>query len=210
MGRFEIFTNAIDAFAFLMVTVDLYGKERLEALHQRLKGVKLPRFDPFAFRKTVILYNEPSRNSGWREVAIVAGAFGMAMICLFSILGLIFYVADGLLWGWPNATNAIWDGVKLSLVLLGAAYLVVVVVYMIWLTRIIIVRGFLYLTQIFRIEGMMVVTGATLFILARVATIGFIAFDGAPSLPATSQSYYFQQYIAASIVSDQNALAHSR
>jgi uncharacterized MAPEG superfamily protein len=129
MGRFEILTNIVDALAFLLVTVDLYGPERLEALHQRLIKVKLQPFDPFAFRETVILYKEPGRKSGWREVALLVGV-------------------------------------------------VAVVVYLIWLARIVTVRSFLYLSQIFRIEGMMVITGAVLFILSRVVTIAFIAFGG--------------------------------
>jgi hypothetical protein len=35
MGRFEILMNFVDALAFLLVAIDVYGKERLEALHQR-------------------------------------------------------------------------------------------------------------------------------------------------------------------------------
>lgn len=62
--------------------------------------------------------------------------------------------------------------------MLAGICLVAVVVYLIWLARIVTVRSFLYLSQIFRIEGMMVITGAVLFILSRVVTIAFIAFGG--------------------------------
>jgi hypothetical protein len=107
MGRFEILTNIVDALAFLLVTVDLYGPERLEALHQRLIKVKLQPFDPFALRETVILYKEPSRKSGWREVALLVGVVGVTMFGLFAVFALVSYVADGLIRGWVHANVTI-------------------------------------------------------------------------------------------------------
>jgi len=38
--KFEIITNALDLAAFAMVTVDLYGRERLEALSERLRSTR--------------------------------------------------------------------------------------------------------------------------------------------------------------------------
>lgn len=171
MNRIEIVTNILDAVAFLLVTVELYGRERLEALRQNLLGVKLTTFnaaEPFLDVKT----KKPLPLRLWLTVfgAIVLCLAGFNVVLYFGIdlLGLIF----GRAWTMPTA-----DDYEFFFFTIGICIALGALTYFIWFLRRFAVHGALYLMKIFRLDGMMIVTGAVLFILARLILVGYALHD---------------------------------
>ena len=53
----EAITNVLDFVAFLLVTIDLYGRDRLDSLRQKLISVKLPELGVSEIRKKTFVYN---------------------------------------------------------------------------------------------------------------------------------------------------------
>lgn len=167
MNRIDIVTNILDAVAFLLVTVELYGRERLEALRQNLLGVKVTTFnpaEPFLDVKT----GTPMPLRIWLRLSVglilaFAGIF-VVMYFGFDLLGLAF----GTAWTMPSL-----DDYEFFFFTIGICAAFGVLSYFIWFLRGFAVHGALYLMKIFRLDGMMIVTGASLFILTRLILVGY-------------------------------------
>lgn len=167
----DVITNALDAAAFLMVTIDLYGKERLEKLRQRILAAKLERFDPFSFRRNIVIYNDPKRVSGWREVFLVAAAVIASMLVFFLLLVALFFILDLIFRGWSDATRMASQWL-IDILYVAAGFVpFAILVWLIWLVRMFAVRLMIYLSNVFHIEGMMVVIGTFIFIASRFWSI---------------------------------------
>jgi hypothetical protein len=168
----EAFANVLDAAAFLFVTVELYGLERLERLRQNILGVKLTTFnaaEPFINANT----KKPVALRVWFAaflvlVAITAG-FWMVLYFGLDLVGLLF----GRAWTMPEL-----DDYKFFFFAIGFIIVFGALLYILWLLRGLAIHGLIYLMKIFKLEGMMIATGAAIFLITRLILFvmyGFIA-----------------------------------
>ncbi len=161
MRPFEALLNFLDIVAFALVTTELYGIERLEQLRQRIIAVKFGEFAPLA------LFND--QNTGkpiplriWGRIALVF----IGIISGFWLTGQVLIMAVDLIRGRPVRLPPL-EEVEFLLFLLGLMGVILLLTYVVWFARAALVPGLIYLTKFFKIQGMMVVTGSVIYLLAR-------------------------------------------
>lgn len=101
----EIVTNALDAMAFLLVTVDLYGRENIERLNAQIKEIK-PDFNPLEYWRTPVRFwlRKSRTMARWRATAFYSFvAIGAACVIYGAALGAQH------LGIWRRADNAITE-----------------------------------------------------------------------------------------------------
>ncbi len=167
MRPFEALLNVLDIVAFALVTTELYGIDRLEHLRQRILAVKFGAFEPLALfkdQKTGKLF--PLRMWGQVLLALVGVITG------FWLIGQVLILVTDVLRGrgahWPKT-----EEFEFLLFVLGFMAAVLLLMYVVWFARAALVPGLIYLTKLFKIQGMMIVTGSVIYLVARGLAIAY-------------------------------------
>jgi hypothetical protein len=153
----------LETFSFFLVTIDLFGRERIETLHQRLKksASTLRKLDLRAIVRPRFTLDVKENSSD----------------ATYAVIGLIVFpacviVGEMMVWH----TSGLW--VKIMIVpLLGvlATYIIgVSIAGMVWLATVLLERVIngvfgiiLYLFNKMKLEGVMVLLGAVLFLASK-------------------------------------------
>lgn len=166
--RVAVWANILDCIAFFLVTIDLYGRERLSNLSGRLRQVSRKRINILEFWKST---------SGWGEdntaptYLVILGWLLSLPLGIYIVFIPIFYLIQ-----WSSGTHhSFWDYSKLALLLaVGVDAGVIFLFGLIWAIILIFralsgILNFIYTN--FNIDGVMLICGAAIFALSRLLTI---------------------------------------
>ncbi len=173
MNRWELVLTALDTVAFVLVTTELFGAERLENLRREILSLGWRSADPaepFKDQRT-------GKVLPFRTWAIVALVFVLTMTAMWLCL---YLIAGALAWGVGTTPMPMtWNELGFFLVVLGIAFLALFFFYGAWFFGHVILPALIELTRRNRIQGMMVATGSMIYLVARViaAVHGYLVPD---------------------------------
>jgi hypothetical protein len=167
MRPFEALLNVLDILAFALVTTELYGIDRLEHLRQRILAVKFGEFAPFELFKDQKT-GKPFPLRMWVQVALAL----VGVITGFWLVGQVLITGADVLRGRGLHLPPL-EEVEFLFFVLGLMAAVLLLMYLVWFARAALVPGLIYLTKLFKIQGMMIVTGSVIYLVARGLAIAY-------------------------------------
>jgi hypothetical protein len=164
-----VVVNILDLVAFFLVTIDLYGRNRVHGLSQRLKNIHLP--NPGSIRWS------PRRGTPGEERLWHIYTYSFRAVFVVWLIGELTMMISSMIGGgfketcsarWSDCTG--WLGGQVAVGgLLVLFFFQVIWVIGVALTRFVIFVAKLYL--LIEFEGALIMTGTLLFVLARTTAI---------------------------------------
>jgi hypothetical protein len=174
----EIVTNLLDTAAFFMVTIDLYGRERLAALSDRLRNLPLPRLDlmrPLRGSQTgqrfwaQVWSDKDSASAPALFVRVLMVLVGCSPIYAAIYLFLQWRFGGGI--GWADVANALfWAFVGMSAAVAFGG-LLMAMFWAVWAFARIVGHLFHLIATHAKIDGAMLTFGAIVYVASRAFAI---------------------------------------
>jgi hypothetical protein len=163
--KLETVTNVLDLCAFLMVTIDLYGRRRFEELAEKLNNIKLGRFDLARWWR-----------DNWREyvAAIVFGSLGFLVWYLTLVVYSAYTGHKFILHNPEGDFNTLvyclgWQmWVCFVLILISMWW---IFRYSYWVISTASQRMVIYLLKVYPLDGVLVLLGSLIYVLTRLYVI---------------------------------------